>query len=100
MRVSQGIWRNRALGAAACFTLALSAATAGVAQEIPPAARAELDKAFQAVVTDPSNFDLTYTYAQMATKFGDYEAAITSYERLLLFNPHLPRVKAELGVLY
>jgi deoxyinosine 3'endonuclease (endonuclease V) len=43
MRVNHGIWRNRALGVAACFTLALSAATTGVAQEIPTAARADLD---------------------------------------------------------
>ena len=43
MRLNHGIWRNRSLGAAAYFTLALSAATAGVAQEIPPAARADLD---------------------------------------------------------
>ena len=34
------------------------------------------------------------------TKLGDYEAAIGALERMLFYNPNLPRVKLELGVLY
>ena len=71
-----------------------------VAQEVSPEARAKLRALFEEVIRDPSNLDLTYRYAQEATKAGDYEAAVTAYERLLLFNPDLPRIKAELGLLY
>lgn len=70
------------------------------AQDVSPEARAQLDEAFEKVLKDPTNLDNTYEYAVLATKLGDYEAAITSYERLLLYNPNLPRVLAELGVLY
>src|SRR5581483_4449762 len=33
-------------------------------------------------------------------RLGNYEAAISTLERMLLFNRDLPRVKLELGVLY
>lgn len=71
-----------------------------VAQEVSPEARAKLRALFEEVIKNPSDLDLTYRYAQEATKAGDYEAAVTAYERLLLFNPDLPRIKAELGLLY
>lgn len=70
------------------------------AQEISAEGRAELEALFDEILKNPTDLDLTYKYAQEATRLGDYEAAITAYERLLLFNPDLPRVKAELGVLY
>ena len=93
---------NRALalaGALAIGIFALSGPSA-FAQEVSAADRAALEAKFAEVLADPTNLDLTYEYAQLATRAGDYEAAITAYERLLLFNPDLPRVKAELGVLY
>ncbi len=88
--------------ACACSVWLALAAAAGVAwaQEVAPEARVELEAAFEKVLKDPTNLDNTYDYAVLATKHGDYEAAITSYERLLLYNPNLPRVQAELGVLY
>lgn len=70
------------------------------AQNVPEPQRQALEAAFQDLLQDPTNLDKTYEYAKLATSAGDYEAAITSYERLLLFNPDLPRVRAELGVLY
>ena len=36
----------------------------------------------------------------MAAKLGDNEAAVSALERMLLFNPNLPRVQLELGALY
>lgn len=75
-------------------------ATPAAAQEVTPEDRARLEEMFEKITRDPTNLDLTYEYAIFASKAGDYEAAITAYERLLLFNPSLPRVKAELGVLY
>jgi tetratricopeptide (TPR) repeat protein len=49
---------------------------------------------------DPSNLDVTFQFAEVASRLGDYEAAIGALERMLFYNPNLPRVKLELGVLY
>ncbi len=61
---------------------------------------ADLDRVFQQVLADPTNLDLAFEYAAIATALGDFEAAISSLERMLIYNPDLPRVQVELGVLY
>jgi tetratricopeptide (TPR) repeat protein len=60
----------------------------------------KFDVAFNKMLDDPSNIDLTMKYANLAIQMKDYESAIPALERILLFNPELPRVKQELGVLY
>jgi tetratricopeptide (TPR) repeat protein len=72
----------------------------GVSPNVDPALKAEFDAAFQDMLRDPANLDKTFKYAELAVKVGDFEAAITALERMLLFNPDLPRVRLELGVLY
>ena len=52
------------------------------------------------MLEDPANLDKTFRYAELAVRVGDYEAAISALERMLLYNPNLPRVRLELGVLY
>lgn len=80
--------------------LAGSALAQGVAPNVDPELKAEFDASFQDMLRDPSNLDKTFKYAELAVKVGDFEAAITALERMLLFNPDLPRVRLELGVLY
>jgi len=60
----------------------------------------QFDIAFNKMLDDPSNIDVTMEYANIAVKLEDYESAIPALERILLFNPDLPRIKQELGVLY
>lgn len=55
---------------------------------------------FQQMIHNPSNLDVTFAYADVAAKLGDNEGAVSALERMLLFNPNLPRVDLELGVLY
>ena len=43
---------------------------------------------------------MTFAYAETAAQLGDNEAAVAALERMLLFNPDLPRVNLELGALY
>jgi len=97
--------RRAGLALMVAFALALSPATGpalaqGVAADVDPALKAEFDAAFQDMLRDPANLDKTFKYAELAVKVGDFEAAITALERMLLFNPDLPRVRLELGVLY
>jgi len=74
------------------------------AQELSTAERAKLqaqkEALFQKSLRDPANLDTAFAYADAAAKLGDNEAAISALERMLLFNPNLPRVQLELGALY
>ena len=61
---------------------------------------AEQDKLFQQMLREPGNLDVAFAYASVSAKLGDNEAAVTALERMLLFNPNLPRIDLELGALY
>ena len=49
---------------------------------------------------DPADLDVTFRFAEVSALLGNFEAAVSALERMLLFNPDLPRVRLELGVLY
>ncbi|HEY1299917.1 MAG TPA: tetratricopeptide repeat protein [Stellaceae bacterium] len=55
---------------------------------------------FRQMLANPANLDATFAYADVSARLGDYEAAVSALERMLLFNPNLPRVQLELGALY
>ena len=55
---------------------------------------------FERTIREPMNHELTFEYVRVAVGNGDFEAAIGALERLLFYNPHLTRVKYELGTLY
>src|SRR5258706_12680586 len=58
------------------------------------------DDAFAAMMAEPQSLDKTFAFADVATRKGDLEGAVSALERMLFINPDLPRVKLELGVLY
>jgi hypothetical protein len=60
----------------------------------------DYDALFKQMFQNPSNLEISFKFAEQAAARGDYEAAIGALERMLFFNPDLPRVKLELGVLY
>jgi hypothetical protein len=68
--------------------------------QVFPASDRALEELHDRILNDPSNVELTVRYAQMARQRGDYEAAISAYERLLLYNPSLPQLQYELAALY
>jgi hypothetical protein len=93
----------KGLAAILSMCLVLVSADGVMAQTSPPSQedlQAERDRLFGEILKQPSNLDLLYAYAQVTIALGDYDAAIASYERMLIFNPDLPRVHLELGVLY
>jgi tetratricopeptide (TPR) repeat protein len=55
---------------------------------------------FQEMLRNPANLDVTFAYADVAARLGDYEEAVSALDRMLLFNPNLPRVELEIGALY
>ncbi|HXF55165.1 MAG TPA: tetratricopeptide repeat protein [Hyphomicrobiaceae bacterium] len=60
----------------------------------------EQEALFQRILKNPADLDASFRHAEVSTALGDFEAAIGSLERMLFFNPDLPRVRLELGVLY
>lgn len=55
---------------------------------------------FERMLDDPQNLDTMFAYAGVSARLEDYEAAIATLERMLIFNDDLPRVRLELGALY
>ena len=73
----------------------------------PPAAsltdadkRVVADLLFKRLLLKPDDLDAGFRYAELETELGDYEAAIGALERILYYDPNLPRVKLQLGMLY
>jgi len=64
----------------------------------------ELDQsykaAFQEMYEDPSDLDKATNFVELAIAVGDLEGAIAALERMLIFDPDLPQVRMELGLLY
>ncbi|MDQ8727941.1 tetratricopeptide repeat protein [Bradyrhizobium sp. LHD-71] len=88
---------------AAAFVLAAPLSTdnaRAVAQTPAAVVKDSYDALFQQMFQNPSNLEVSFKFAELAAVRGDYEAAIGALERMLFFNPNLPRVKLELGVLY
>jgi tetratricopeptide (TPR) repeat protein len=54
----------------------------------------------QVMLKRPDDLDTAFEYASISAQLGDYEAAISTFERMLVYAPGLPRVELELGVLY
>ncbi len=74
-----------------------------VANPAPPSEtdlRGEADLLFKRMLVKPNDLDVAFRFSEVETKLGDYEAAIGALERMLFYNPNLPRVKLELGLLY
>ena len=65
-----------------------------------PPTGADLEPAFQGVLADPADLDAAFEYARIAAVLGDFEAAISSLERMLMFDADLLQVQVELGILY
>ncbi|SEA20077.1 tetratricopeptide repeat protein [Rubrimonas cliftonensis] len=55
---------------------------------------------FDLMLDAPTDLELMFEYAAASMRLEDYEAAIATLERMLIFEPDLPRVKLELGVAY
>lgn len=83
------------------FALAVGTASAqGVSSEESASLQARKEALFQRMLQNPADLDTAFAYADVSARLGDNEAAVSALERMLLFNPDLPRVQLELGALY
>lgn len=92
---------SRAAGVLLALLVSLQAAQAqSPVLSGSPEEKQRFEALFQQLLVQPANLDANFQFAELATKLGDYEAAIGAYERMLYYNPNLPRVRLELGLLY
>lgn len=97
---------TRAMLAALALGSALALSAPAGAQQAafgPPGATeadAEFNALFRETLKRPADVPLAFKLARRAVELGDYEAAIGVYERILFYDPHLVRVRLELGRLY
>lgn len=93
---------RRGVGAAFALFLLIAPARAEPANSStdPAFLTAQQQLLFQQMQQDPANLDVILAYAEVSARLGDNEAAVSALQRLLLFNPDLPRVNLELGALY
>ena len=98
-KVGEGVRAGTGIVALAALGLCVSAAP-GAAQTQQPDLRAEQERLFEAMFEDPDNLELMFGHALVSVELGDYEAAISTLERMLIFNPALSRAKVELGAAY
>lgn len=80
---------------AACLVAGASFAQDGRAE-----LRARQDALFQQMIDEPANLTLMFEYAQVSMKLEDYESAISTLERMLIYRKDLTRVRLELAVAY
>lgn len=62
--------------------------------------RERYEALFQEMFRNPRDLEVMFEFARVATLLEEYEPAISTLERMLIFNPALPRVRLELGALY
>lgn len=79
---------------------AAQAQTQATAELGPAAAEARRRALFPRMLRNPADIDLALEYARLSVIAGDLEGAVSTLERVLIFEPGLARLRAELGVLY
>ncbi|MEM8552642.1 MAG: tetratricopeptide repeat protein, partial [Pseudomonadota bacterium] len=98
-------FRHFFVAVVAAVSVQMVAPGVAVAQEAAATAAAQAvqarrDQLFAAMLNDPSNLDIAFEYALLSARVGDFEGAIATLERMLIYAPNLPRIQLELGVLY
>jgi len=92
--------RLRTIAITATVLACLSSAGDGAQAQSAAAAAAadpEFQSLFQRMYTDSQDMETTFRFLEVATRLGDYEAAIGALERVLYYNPDLAEVKVELA---
>ena len=61
---------------------------------------AQREALLKQMLARPNDLDLAFEYAKLSSEAGDYEGAISTLERMLIYAPNTPRLQLELGALY
>jgi hypothetical protein len=89
-----------ALVASAATTSFAATSTTATQWLTPEETAARRDALLKQMIARPNDLDLAFEYANLSSQAGDYEGAISTLERMLIYAPNTPRLQLELGVLY
>ncbi len=92
--------RNAAKTAAILALLIAISAPVSAQSTAETGLRAQQEALFQAMLQAPDDLEIMFNHALTSIELQDYEAAISTLERMLIFNPDLNRAKVELGAAY
>jgi tetratricopeptide (TPR) repeat protein len=101
-------WTKWAAIALAVASLAMGAGTPAFAGDTtvavkrlgPPDIESRREALLREMIARPNDLDLAFEYAQLSAQVGDYEGAVSTLERMLIYAPNTPRLQLELGILY
>ena len=79
---------------------AASESSVAVSRLGPADIEARRQALLQQMLQNPADLDIAFEYASLSSEVGDYEAAVSTLERMLIFAPNTPRLQLELGILY
>jgi tetratricopeptide (TPR) repeat protein len=86
---------------ASATTPSFAAASSSATQWLSPQeTEARREALLKQMIARPNDLDLAFEYATLSSEAGDYEGAISTLERMLIYAPNTPRLQLELGVLY
>lgn len=91
---------NAAKTAALLASLMAISTPVGAQSTAETGLRAQQEALFQAMLQAPDDLEIMFKHALTSIELQDYEAAISTLERMLIFNPALNRAKVELGAAY
>jgi hypothetical protein len=86
--------------AGAMPSFAAGDSSAAVERLTPEQVDARRETLLKQMLARPNDLDLAFEYATLSSQAGDYEAAVSTLERMLIYAPNTPRLQLELGVLY
>ncbi|MFD0987164.1 tetratricopeptide repeat protein [Methyloligella solikamskensis] len=69
-----------------------------------PLTPAQIEQRRQAMLVEmmarPNDLDLAFEYVKLSKMVGDLEGAVSTLERMLIYQPNTPQIQLELGILY
>jgi tetratricopeptide (TPR) repeat protein len=69
----------------------------GAAQSFAASLDARRQAPLQQMLARPNDLDLAFEYAKLSTEAGDYEGAISTLERMLIYAPNTRRLQARVA---
>ncbi|ODA68396.1 hypothetical protein A7A08_00219 [Methyloligella halotolerans] len=84
-----------------CAPAFASTSTVAKAQPLTPS---QIESRREAMLVEmmarPNDLDLAFEYVKLSKMAGDLEGAVSTLERMLIYQPNTPQIQLELGILY